>query len=243
MNALATWTSRTVDLVYPRNCQFCLKPLEESERGVICEVCLARAKYIEPPFCQQCALPFAGAIDEPFTCGYCHGKRFHFTRAVCGCRAEGVVRESIHRFKYGRQMYFGTHLAQWLCAGARRWIDWTTIDAIVPVPLHPRKQRDREFNQAEVLAQALSREFGRPVATGNLRRVKDTVTQTALDADARARNLRDAFAVRDAGAVAGRRLVLVDDVFTTGATMDACAKVLHVAGAREVTAVAVARGI
>lgn len=140
-------------------------------------------------------------------------------------------------------MYFGPHLTGWLLHGARQWIEWREVDAIVPVPLHPRKKREREFNQAEYLAGALSRAFGVPVLSGSLRRVKDTVTQMALDAERRAANLRGAFAMRRTEAVAGKRLVLVDDVFTTGATMDACAKVLRVAGAQRVIALAVARGM
>jgi ComF family protein len=117
------------------------------------------------------------------------------------------------------------------------------VDAIVPVPLYPRKQRAREFNQAEYLALGLSGEFKMPVLNRQLRRVKDTVTQTALDAKGRAANLRNAFATTNAGAFAGKRLVLVDDVFTTGATLDGCAKVLRVAGAKDVVALTVARGV
>jgi ComF family protein len=243
MNALATWACRAVDLVYPRNCQFCATPLSEADRGVVCASCLGTVRWIEPPFCQQCASPFSGKVADTFVCGYCQDLRFSFERAVCACRAEGIVRDSIHRFKYKREMYFGPHLADWLLHAARQWIEWGEVDAIVPVPLHPRKKREREFNQAEYLADALSRAFGVGVLTGQLRRVKDTVTQTALDAEERAANLRGAFAVRRAGMFAGHRLVLVDDVFTTGATMDSCAKVLRVAGAQRVIALAVARGV
>jgi ComF family protein len=117
------------------------------------------------------------------------------------------------------------------------------VDAIVPVPLHPRKKRHREFNQAEYLADALGREFHRPVRRRNLRRVKDTQTQTALDAEERRANLRDAFALRNAKEIAGKRLALVDDVFTTGATLDSCAKLLRRGGAANVIALAVARGV
>jgi competence protein ComFC len=243
MNAVLPWLKRTVDLVYPRNCRFCETPLAESESGVICAACLATAKLIEPPFCERCALPFYGAVTEKFTCGYCKDLKFHFSRTVSACRAQGIVRESIHRFKYNREMYYGPHLAVWLSAAATRWIDWGNVDAIVPVPLYPRKQRSREFNQAEYLATGLSRDVSVPMRSRELHRVKETVTQTALDAKGRAANLRDAFAVRHADVFAGKRLVLVDDVFTTGATMDSCAKVLRVAGAEDVIALTVARGV
>jgi ComF family protein len=205
---------------------------------------VSSAKLIEPPFCRQCASPFPGTVTgETFVCGYCQDLRFYFSRTVCACRAQGVVRDCILRFKYNREMYFGRHLVDWLRGAAQRWIDWREIDGIVPVPLHPRKQRQREFNQAEYLAAGLSRAFDVPVLKGKVRRVKDTGTQTKLDAEARARNLRGAFAVRDETIFKGKRLVLLDDVFTTGATMDSCAKTLRGAGAREVIALAVARGV
>jgi ComF family protein len=243
MKVVRQWIESAIGLVYPRNCLFCSTALAEQERGVICAACLSTVRQIEAPFCQQCASPFAGAVSDSFVCGYCQDLRFAFTRTVCGCRAEGIVRESIHRFKYNREMYLGPHLAEWLIEAARQWIDWQTVDAIVPVPLHPRKKRDREFNQAEYLSAALSRHFDRPVFDGQLRRVKDTVTQTALDAEQRDRNLRNAFTARRTDVFEGKRLALVDDVFTTGATLNSCAKVLRRAGARSVIALAVARGM
>jgi len=218
--------------------------LADTDPGIVCPACISSAKPIEPPFCRQCASPFTGTVTgETFVCGYCQDLRFNFSRTVCACRAEGVVRDCILRFKYNREMYFGPHLVDWLLGAAQRWIDWREVDAIVPVPLHPRKQRQREFNQAEYLAAALGRAVGVPVLKGKVRRIKDTGTQTKLGAEARMKNLRDAFAVRDEKALKGKRLVILDDVFTTGATMDSCAKTMKSAGAREVIALAVARGV
>ena len=240
---LQAYARAALDLVYPRNCQLCHVPLAEPETGVICRACTGKVRFIEPPFCGRCALPFAGEPAEVYRCGHCAELEFDFSRAVAACTAEGVAREVIHRFKYGRQLYFARHLEEWLIGAAWRWIDWEPIGAIVPVPLHPRKQRDREFNQAEILAQALGQAMTKPVAVRALRRVRDTATQTRLDAKERAANLRGAFAARQADAVAGQRVVLVDDVFTTGATLDSCAKVLRAAGAVEVIALTVARGV
>jgi len=230
------------DLIYPRNCQFCTEPLCDREPGVICASCLALAKRIESPFCQRCSLPFVGQINDPFECGYCQDIQFHFSRAVAACRAEGVVRDCIHRLKYNRELYYLPHLVDWLIAAGREHIDWTTIDAIVPVPLHPRKKREREFNQAELLARDLSREFGKPLIGNGVRRVKETQTQTKLAAAERRVNLRAAFTA-GRGQVTGLRLVLVDDVFTTGATLDSCASLLVDQGAAAVMALTVARGI
>ena len=237
------WMGLAVNLVYPRNCQFCATPLAEDRLGVVCPSCLALAKVIGPPFCRRCALPFAGKLDEQIDCGYCKDLRFNFSRAVAACRAEGVVRDCIHRFKYNREMYFEQHLTEWLTAAAKRWIDWQRVDAIVPVPLYARKERQREFNQAERLAKALSRTVDVPVLAKHLRRVKETSTQTRLDATTRRANVRNAFAARQGMVFAGKRLVLVDDVFTTGATLDSCARVLREEGAEDVIALTVARGV
>jgi ComF family protein len=244
IGAFRLWTRRALDVIYPRNCRFCSDPLLDIEPGVVCRACVSSAKLIEPPFCRQCGSPFVGTVTgDTFVCGYCQDLRFYFRRTVCACRAEGIVRDCILRFKYNREMYFGPHLVDWLVGAGRRWIDWREVDAIVPVPLHPRKQRHREFNQAEYLAAGLGRALKVPVLKGNVRRVKDTGTQTKLDAEARARNLHRAFVVRDARAFAGKRLVILDDVFTTGATMNSCAKVLRQAGAKEIVALAAARGM
>lgn len=237
------WVSRAVDLVYPRNCQFCASPLTEEQPGVICPVCLAQAKLIEPPCCRRCGLPFDGKLDELIDCGYCQHLKFHFSRAHAACRAEGVVRDCVHRLKYNREMYYVEHLAGWLHGAGQRWIDWNQVDAIVPVPLHPVKARSREFNQAAVLCRELGRRVDRPVLAKCIRRVRDTESQTRLDAAARRENMRGAFSAGAAGTLAGKRLVLVDDVFTTGATLDACAKVLLHSGATDVIALTVARGV
>jgi len=230
------------DLIYPRNCQFCALPLLEQEHGVICASCLALAKRIEPPFCRRCSLPFDGQLDDQIECGYCKDLKFHFLRAIAACQAEGLVRDCIHRFKYKRELYYLPHLVDWVIAAGKARMDWQAVNAIVPVPLHPVKQRDREFNQAELLARQLSRQFGKPIIANGVRRIKETPTQTKLDATARRANLRGAFAP-GRGCVAGLKLVLVDDVFTTGATLDSCANLLIKQGAVAVTALTVARGI
>jgi ComF family protein len=240
---LQYWINRALDLVYPRNCQLCGAALPEGRAGVLCPLCCAAARRIEPPFCRKCALPFAGALDEQIECGYCRGLEFQFSQAVAACRAEGVVRDCIHRFKYNREMYFLPHLADWLIDAGRRWIAWGPVAGIVPVPLHPVKERGREFNQAELLARELGKAVERPVWTKVVRRVKATASQTRLDARARRANMRGAFAPRpNAGPLSGR-VVLVDDVFTTGATLDACASILRQAGATDVIALTVARGV
>ena len=153
-----------------------------------------------------------------------------------------MVRDCIHRFKYERHFYLRHQLADWL---AEAWEDERLqshpVDGIVPVPLHNARRREREFNQAEVLAQLLSRRTGTPMLRC-VRRIRYTTTQTQLDRHERMENLRGAFRVPDAFNVKNRHLLLVDDVLTTGSTVDECARVLRESGAASVRVITVARG-
>jgi ComF family protein len=151
--------------------------------------------------------------------------------------------EVIHRYKYNRAFWFEPFLFDLFVSHAApelRSADW---DWIVPVPLHPLKQREREFNQAEHLAAPLSDATGIPLNKKLLRRVQATRTQTRLSREERQENVKKAFSLREGNILKDRRIVLVDDVFTTGATTNACARTLREAGATAVCVWTVARGI
>jgi len=152
------------------------------------------------------------------------------------------VREMLHRLKYGREMWLAKSLSCLLAEGIQdERITSSWPDAIVPVPLHPKRLREREFNQAEILAEGLSQATGLPVCRALARR-RYTITQTSLDRQARRQNLRDAFVLSKNADVTDLDLLLVDDVLTTGATVDACAAALVAGGASRVRALTVARG-
>jgi ComF family protein len=155
--------------------------------------------------------------------------------------AEGQVREIIHQFKYQDRFYWLERLGGWLVESYEAFAVGETWDALVPVPLHSKRQRDRGFNQAEELAQLLSRHCGVPVWRG-MRRVRETATQANLSRRERLRNPQGAFALRRGFDLPGVRLLVIDDVLTTGSTMDACARTLLEAGAGRVAGLAVARG-
>ena len=157
--------------------------------------------------------------------------------------AKSVVLEVIHRFKYQRALWFENFLADLFLREAVPVLRGQGWDFIVPVPLHPLKEREREFNQAEILARHLGEAIGIPLNAKLLRRVASTLTQTRLTREQRAANMRGAFEVRAGIELNGERVVLVDDVFTTGATTNACARALRTAGAGEVCVWTVARGV
>ena len=229
-----------VSLLYPPHCANCGA---DTEGGVhLCAACAGQAKKIVAPFCQRCSEPFDGAITGEFTCANCADRTLHFDCAVSRYLSRGVVREFIHRFKYDRHFYLRHPLADWLAAALDdERIRAQPIGALVPVPLHSARFREREFNQADVLAELLTQRTGTPLLRA-LTRIRYTTTQTRLDRHERMENLRNAFRVRQTSAVQNRHLVLVDDVFTTGSTVDECARVLRAAGAASVRVVTVARG-
>jgi len=157
-------------------------------------------------------------------------------------RSRGIVRDLVHRFKYGGELWIAGLLTDFLAQGLDDpRLRHCRFDAVVPVPLHPLRKREREFNQAEILADRLARKNNLTVLNA-LQRIRYTATQTHFDRRRRMENLRNAFDLRRGSVVLGQDLLLVDDVLTTGSTLDECARVLLEAGARSVRALTVARG-
>jgi ComF family protein len=169
--------------------------------------------------------------------------QLHFVRARSVIAAKGMALELIHRYKYHRALWFEPLFASLLLGEAAPVLRQEGWDLIVPVPLHPLKQAEREFNQAERLARRLSRATDIPLATNLVCRVEPTRSQTRLSRAERSQNVHRAFAPVDVARCDGRRVVLLDDVLTTGATTSACAKVLKDCGAAEVCVWTLARGL
>ena len=237
------WLNAGLGWLYPEVCQLCGGARATPAEGYVCSGCRAQARFITPPFCQRCGRPYEGDITTPFECANCRGLEWHFQLARSAVVARDPVLEVIHRYKYQRALWFEPFLADLLTEAAVPWLAGQNATMIVPVPLHPTKEREREFNQAERLARRLGAATGLPVKKRLLRRILPTRTQTQLTREERLVNVRNAFAMRQSRRLNGERIVLVDDVFTTGATTSACAAVLAAAGAGEVCVWTVARGI
>jgi ComF family protein len=228
---------------FPEACQLCGQERAGAADGFVCADCRSEVRYIEPPFCHRCGLSFEGDITGPFECANCRDMELHFRSARSAVAARGTVLEVIHRYKYGRALWFEPFLAGLLVRQALPELRMEPWDWIVPVPLHSARKREREFNQAERMAERLGAATGISVNTSLLKRVLPTRTQTQLSREDRAANMRRAFAIQPSKRLHGERIVLVDDVFTTGATTNACARILKRAGAGEVCVWTVARGL
>jgi competence protein ComFC len=247
MNLLGDWLKRSLNaglgLFYPELCQLCREERATPAEGYVCDECRSKAQFVHEPFCQHCGRPFEGDITTQFECTNCREMEWHFQSARSAVLARDPVLEAIHRYKYQRALWFESFLADLLIRAAGPVLGQQKPNMIVPVPLHPTKQREREFNQAERLARRLSAATRIPINKRLLRRSLPTRTQTQLNRQERLANVRNAFAMRGGQRLNGERIVLVDDVFTTGATTSACAGVLKAAGAGEVCVWTVARGV
>jgi ComF family protein len=238
---LKPWADAALGFVYPDVCQLCRAERATRDQGYVGAECRSQVHFIQPPFCDRCGLPFDGEINSAFECTNCREMDLHFESARSAVPARGPVLDAIHRYKYDGQMWFENFLAELFIARALDWCQDEPCDALVPVPLFPVKEREREFNQAERLARRLSAAIDVPVDSKLLKRVVPTPTQTRLSRKQRAENMRSAFALRGARKLDGQSFILIDDVFTTGATTSACAKVLLKAGAERVGVWTVAR--
>jgi len=240
---IQNWLNVGLGFLYPEICQLCGTERATVDEGFVCRHCWTQVRFIRPPFCERCGLPFEGDLTTPFECTNCREMELYFSFARSAVVAKGIVLETIHRFKYQRALWFENFLADLLLREAVPALRDQHWDLIVPVPLHPVKKREREFNQAARLAKHLSRAIKIALNENLLRRVTPTMTQTLLTREQRAKNMRGAFAICNGIKLNRERIILVDDVFTTGATTSACAQTLLAGGAGDVCVWTVARGL
>jgi len=229
---------QVADVLWPPQCLACRE--EVSQPRSLCPDCWACVRFLEPPLCRQCGYPFEFDAGETL-CAACMANppAFHNARAVM---AYGEVpKRLVAALKYGDRQEGAPSFARWLRRAGAELIAHS--DVIIPVPLHRRKLFERRFNQSALLALGLSKLTGLPAAMDALARTRYTESQAGLGQKARQDNVRGAFAVPEGRRawMEGKRVLLVDDVFTTGATVDACAQALTRAGADEISVLTLAR--
>ena len=236
--ALRTFLGALADFVFPPYCAICSGPLAEGEQ-IVCERCWSQLEVLRGPYCcPRCGLPLEEDADG---CPECSGKTFNFSGAKILAEFGPISQGIIHLLKYAGKRSLGHRLGELLADVVSGDDRSARADLIVPVPLHPSRLRERGYNQSALIARSMGRCMGTPVDERGLRRIRQTRTQTALTSEERRRNVAGAFEVRSPGRITGRRVLLVDDVLTTGATVDACAVALLDEGASEVFVAAVAR--
>jgi ComF family protein len=227
-------------LFFPDDCRLCNLPLTRISRYPVCEACLHKIEPLSAEFfCVLCRSPFASgaSLDETGRCPLCVEGSRGFDAAYSYGSYEGPLRDLVHLFKYRRIRSLEKPLGRMLCLALPRE---EQADLIVPVPMHWWRKWNRGFNQADLLARMVARRTGIP-AKSVLQRGRRTAAQAGLTLAQRRENLTGVFHVRGRNRVEGRRVLLVDDVFTTGATASACAAALKRAGARSVVLLTLAR--
>jgi ComF family protein len=227
-----------LDTALPPLCPACRDLVTDNG---LCPRCWGKLSFISAPYCPRLGIPFAYDPGPGILSMQAIADPPAYSRARAAVRYDDVARKLVHAFKYGDRVDLALLLGRWMARAGRELFDGA--DALVPVPLHWRRLWARRFNQSAALAEAISRESGIVVAHTHLRRVKATAQQVGLSRSDRATNVQGAFKVdpSDKAAVAGRRLILVDDVLTSGATTDACARALLRAGAAQVDVLVFAR--
>ncbi len=237
----ALWTA-ALNLLYPPTCCACGSP---TDGPGFCEACRARISLVRPPLCPVCGIPFPTQAGADHACGRCllHPPPYGRARACAlystTLPTEDPLKSALQRFKYNRDVSLAPVLADLLATHAPLLAG--DYDVVVPVPLHNQRLRWRGFNQALLLARALDRRAR--IDPFTLRRHRATPSQVGLNEAERHRNVRDAFAVARPARICGRSVLLVDDVYTTGATVESCAVTLLDAGASRVDVLVLARAV
>lgn len=234
--------STLIQFLLPPQCPCCEKFLEEGQQG-FCSNCLSEIHWIEPPFCSICGVPFISRETETHPCGSCLTHRKYFTIARALGAYEGALQEAIHRWKYEGKTYLTPLFAKWMAEGLNRYWDPGSFDVLIPVPLHRQRLRERGFNQVLLLVKEISLRTGIPYQKTILQKKNHTLPQASLSGMEREKALRGAFHVIDRDELAGKSVLLVDDVYTTGATVNECSKVLRRSGASRVDALTLAHAL
>jgi ComF family protein len=228
----------TLDLALPPLCPACREPVEG--RG-LCPACWSKLSFITRPYCERLGVPFVYDPGQGILSMEAIADPPAYNRARAAVRFDEISRALVHALKYGDRLDLAPMMGRWIGHAGRELL--AGADALVPVPLHWRRLWARRFNQSAMLASAVSAASGVPVAAAALKRVKATVQQVGLSRPERAANVQGAFRVPEEGkaVIVGRRLVLIDDVLTFGATVEGCARALLRAGAANVDVLIFAR--
>lgn len=225
------WVRGLAGVLFPPVCVHCQGLVEDSDLAHVCGSCARQIEFVQAPHCSTCGHPFYGELAGERMCPHCVGLIPAYREGRTAVLLKGPIRALVHELKYHRGLQVLEDMEA-IFRRSDRLCDFVRGAVLVPVPLHPRKQRERGYNQSALLAEHLARAAGGATTIASLlRRVVDTQSQTYHDRRMRLANLKNAFALaRRATITAGQHYILVDDVFTTGSTLNSCARVLREAG-------------
>lgn len=241
LDGLTRFARRAGDLFYPPSCPGCGRML--ARHGAICQPCWSSVRFIERPYCEVLGIPFSHDLGEGILSAEAIANPPDFNRMRSACAFDGAARSLVHSLKYRDRTELAEMMAGWMARAGREVLE--DCDALVPVPLHLYRRLSRRFNQAAELANGISRLVGKPVLANAVSRTRNTEHQVGLGRTGREENVRGAFRITPPGKeqVPGKKIVLIDDVYTTGATVSAISRVLRRAGASDISVLTFARAL
>ena len=218
-----------IRILYPRRCPVC--QIIVTEKGYVCRECKQQLPYIKEPRCKKCGKSLDSEVQE--YCFDCTKGHHVFDKGIALWQYTKSMKQSIHRFKYDNKREYADFYIEEILKHYGTWIESLQVDAIIPVPLHRSKQRSRGFNQAELLAKGIGKALQIPVEAKVVERYRKTKVQNVLNDTERKYNVKKAFKIAG-NVVKLKKVLLVDDIYTTGSTIDAIAEVLKEAGVEQV---------
>lgn len=229
-----------LDLIYPSKtiCYSCGKTIKGEEKYSLCQNCYKSLSFISDYNCNKCSVPLRMIEDGPY-CESCKNTFYYFDKAIAVVSYQEDIKRLIYRFKYSNHTYLATTMAYMM--SDKLEVEGFKIDLIIPIPLYKGKQRERGFNQSDLLSKYISEKINIPINTNTLIRSKNTKVMHKLSKRERQENVKDAFKVVDKWVIKDKSILLVDDIFTTGSTVNICSKLLTESGAKSIIVLTFAR--
>ena len=226
LSMLKTLTKPILNIIYPLKCVHC-NALTLKDDKHLCDECFYSLARQTPPFCLKCGRSINQEKDiKEGICLNCKTKNFHFDKAWSICSYEGLIRDLIHNFKYRQKLQYQYIFKSLINEFLETYKILNDIDIIIPIPLHATRLREREYNQSQILANIVSETINKPILSDTLIRIKNTKPQIELSDKQRIQNISGCFAIRNQHAINSGNILLIDDVFTTGATISEAARII-----------------
>lgn len=239
---IRTIWDNVINIFLPKCCVLCRGILTDKNNRHLCDPCRNKLKPINGLFCQKCGKPLPEGGAHCYFCRTAGVSGTHFEYIRAAGVYEGVLKEVIHKFKYQDKDFLVDDLSEFLIQQSKDKFNWIEIDFIVPIPLHKKSEHKRGYNQAKLLAEKVAIYFSKPLIFGNLIRVRKTKAQMQLPREKRLINLVDAFTILEPIIFKNKNILLIDDVSTTGTTIEECAKVVKRAGVKKIWGLVLAHG-
>ncbi|MCX5693130.1 MAG: ComF family protein [Candidatus Omnitrophica bacterium] len=230
-----------INLLYPVLCRVCSEKINEFDRN-ICADCAKKIKERLPPFCIKCGRQLKGDPELMAVCPDCKKHAPYFDRAWSACHYDNPLKGLIHDFKYKKISSLSTDFTALIIDFMKKYNVGKDCQMILSIPMHSRRLFKREINHSDILAQGLGKKLGISYSSNTLKKTKDTLFQSKLKREARIKNLHLSFSLKDSSIVRNKNILLIDDLFTTGSTVNECSRLLKNSGARYVEVITLARG-